>query len=105
MQYSLLKNTFPKYHSVEKLENSPTINETPSSEPSTGIVSLPVDNHNNHNNHIVTHDEIVMHVSQCIKCRNEMMQCMSFYDKNRDIMDLLPYMVLFMIMYYILKRV
>lgn len=120
MSYCLLKNAFPKQSIIEQMEDTPS---TPDPDPTqvTPIASLDASTSfipsNNHSQPIVStqpqlslaspavkHIDSVNHLLECITCRDELLSRMSFYDKNRDIVDMLPYVILIALLILIFKK-
>lgn len=51
-----------------------------------------------------SHDICINHVLECIRCRDELLGRMSFYDRNREIVDFLPYVLLVILLFFIFKK-
>ena len=109
MGYSLIKNVFPTFHNKENLENiappsSVKILESPPEPEQTEVftptpvpLSRPVAEINVH---LVS----VNHMYECIRCRNHFLKSLSFVDRNREIMDIFPYILIVLILIIFFKK-
>ena len=118
MQYSLLRSAFPNFHVREKLEDTPTPQTTTTTVPPlpsppavpiklepdevtySPVYSTPQPPRPDVNLHIAT----VNHILECIKCRDHVMARMSFADKNRELVDMIPYLVVVIVMIVLYKK-
>ena len=127
MSYCLLKNAFPKKSFIENLENVEPVPEQVafSPKPISAVPptpqSLPSSLYNLESNYQpvptplpatpqlelinqAKHTDAVSHLLECIKCRDVLMYQMSFYDKNREIVDAFPYIILIILLILIFKK-
>lgn len=49
------------------------------------------------------HAESIDHMYSCIKCRHSFLKSLNFYERNKDLADIIPYIMLFTCLYLILK--
>jgi hypothetical protein len=116
MNYSLLKFTFPDF---DKKESQPQPQSPP---PPPPVETFEEDNNSQYlpayNNNVFEfmdnntspspvspHNACVGHALSCITCRDAMMRRMSFSDRNRDIIDTLPYILIFIILIIVYKMI
>ena len=108
MNYSLLKFTFPDFDKKEPapLPNVENFTEnTPNYSPAE---YLPMYNHNvelMEDAPVSQHNMCIEHALSCITCRDAMMKRMSFSDRNRDIIDALPYILILIILIVVYKMI
>lgn len=115
MSYSLLKNAFPM---IERLEDvtttpppAPQTNRPSSidSIPEFSSISVPKPTSTQVQETLAPqnqskHLECVGHIIECLQCRDYLMSRMSFYDKNREIADAIPYIILIIFLVLLFKR-
>ncbi len=121
MSYCLLKNAFPKRSLVEPMENTPppvptqvippespdviTTNPEVAAFIPTKDTQVPLSLARPIAiTEMGKHIDSVNHVLECISCRDELMSKMSFYDRNRDIVDMFPYVILIVLLILIFKK-
>jgi hypothetical protein len=100
MQYSLLQKSFPNFNSsIEKLDNIPLLPPQPSPQlPPLSPPLPPLDTNEAVGlvNTGIERCDVYLHVYQCNSCRNTLLISM--------LLDTLPYILMFVIIYFILKR-
>ena len=93
MNYSLIKNSFPQFNK-ERLENTLPVQvlaPSPVAPIETGNYLIPALD-------TTIHESSVKHVLECIPCRESLLSQLSFSDRNREIADLFPYILIILIL-------
>ncbi len=75
-------------------ENIPSTNVQPQPQPPNVFIKANTDIHITNVDHMLT----------CIKCRYDFLNRLSFYDRNRDIADIIPYIILFLLILLFIKH-